>query len=164
MLSISKKTGFLTMHNDFTLFKRKVPSGQAVVYYYAYDNEGKRLGPWTTGETSLTAARNFCNRLNRVGKLLPGVKDTPTFAEFADGFWDWDKSQYVKDRKKRYNLTKSYADKNARVTSYTLIPYFGKFKLDKITAEEVDMWFDYMLDEEYRHTTRGIFFEVRILW
>jgi hypothetical protein len=31
------------MHNDFTLFKRKVPSGQTVVYYYAYDIEGKRL-------------------------------------------------------------------------------------------------------------------------
>jgi integrase len=39
------------------------------------------------------------------------------------------------------------------VVNYTLIPYFGKFRLDKITAEEVDMWFDYMLDEDYKHTT-----------
>ncbi|GHU13618.1 hypothetical protein FACS1894161_3760 [Spirochaetia bacterium] len=62
------------MHNDFTLFKRKVPSGEKVVYYYAYDDEGKRHGPWTTGETGLTAARNVCNRLNREGKLLPGPK------------------------------------------------------------------------------------------
>jgi integrase len=141
------------MHNDFTLFKRTVPSGEKVVYYYAYDGGGKRLGPWSTGETSLTAARNVCNRLNREGKLLPGLKDSPTFAEFAAGFWDWETSVYVKDRKKRYNITKSYADKNARVVNYTLIPYFGKFKLDSITAEEVDIWFDYMLDEDYRHTT-----------
>jgi integrase len=109
--------------------------------------------PWSTGETSLTAARNICNRLNREGKLLPGVKEIHTFAEFAAGFWDWEKSEYIKSRKKRYNITKSYADKNARVVNYTLIPYFGKFRLDKITAEEVDMWFDYMLDEDYKHTT-----------
>ncbi|MDR1862495.1 MAG: site-specific integrase [Treponema sp.] len=141
------------MHNDFTLFKRTVPSGGRVVYYYAYDGDGKRLGPWTTGETSLTAARNVCNRLNREGKLLPGLKGIPTFAEYAADFWDWDKSAYLKDRKKRYNLTRSYADKNARVVNHTLLPYFGKMRLDKITADEVDMWFDYMLDEEYRHTT-----------
>jgi site-specific recombinase XerD len=26
-------------------------------------------------------------------------------------------------------------------------------RLDKITAEEIDLWIDYMLDEEYKHTT-----------
>jgi hypothetical protein len=31
------------MHNDFTLFKRTVPSGEKVVYYYAYADDGKRL-------------------------------------------------------------------------------------------------------------------------
>jgi hypothetical protein len=64
------------MHNDFTLFKRTVPSGRTVVYYLAYDGEGKRRGPWSTGETSLTAARNYCNRLNLEGKLLLGPGDT----------------------------------------------------------------------------------------
>jgi integrase len=141
------------MHNDFTLFKRKVPSGEKVVYYYAYDGEGKRRGPWTTGETSMTVARNYCNRLNREGKLVPGPKSTMTFAEYAQGFWDWETSPYLKERRKRYDLTKSYADKNMGVVNSQLIPYFGNMRLDRITAEEVDLWFDYLLDEDYRHTT-----------
>jgi hypothetical protein len=80
------------MHNDFTLFKRKVPSGQKVVYFYAYDSAGKRLGPWSTGEATLMAGRNYCNRLNREGRLLPGPKGIPDFAEYANGFWDWEAS------------------------------------------------------------------------
>jgi integrase len=141
------------MHNDFTLFKRTVPSGQTVVYYYAYDGEGKRLGPWTTGELTLTAGRNHRNRLNREGRILPGPKNLLTFAEYAQGFWDWETSPYLKERKKRYKLTRSYADKNGKVAVHTLIPYFGNMRLDKITAEEVDMWVDSMLDDDYKHTT-----------
>jgi integrase len=141
------------MHNDFTLFKRKVPSGKTVVYFYAYDRDGKRLGPWSTGEVNLTGARNYCNRLNREGLLLPGPKGIPAFAEYAKGFWDWEVSPYLKERKKRYNITKSYAHKNGRVTDYTLVPYFGKMKLDAITPEVVDQWFDHMNKEGYKNTT-----------
>jgi integrase len=141
------------MHNDFTLFTRKVPSGKTVVYYYAYDGEGRRLGPWTTGEANKTAARNYCNKLNREGKLLPGPKEIPSFAEYAQGFWDWENSPYLKERKKRRKLTQSYADKNQRVVEYTLLPYFGKMKLDKITGEEIDKWLDYMIAEKYENST-----------
>jgi len=35
------------MHNDFTLFSRTVLSGKTVVYYYAYNDDGERMGPWT---------------------------------------------------------------------------------------------------------------------
>jgi integrase len=153
-----QKNGVLTMHNDFTLFKRRVPSGQMVVYYYAYDDEGRRLGPWTTGQNSLTAGRNYCNRLNRTGRLLPGAKDIPTFAEYAKDFWDWEKSAYLKERKKRANLTMNYADKSRRVTDTALVPYFGKMRIDKITADEVEKWFDYMTARKYKNmTTNGYF-------
>jgi len=66
------------MHNDFTLFSRVASSGKKVVYYYAYDGEGRRRGPWSTGQTSKTLARNYCNKLNREGKLLPKPKGKPT--------------------------------------------------------------------------------------
>jgi integrase len=111
------------------------------------------MGPWSTGETALTAGRNYCNRLNREGRLLPGPKGIPTFAEYAKGFWDWEASPYLKERKKRYKLTKSYAVKNGRIADYTLAPYFGKMKLDAITPEIVEKWFDYMAKEGYKNTT-----------
>ena len=135
------------MRNDFTLFFRVVPSGKKVVYYYAYDDDGVRRGPWTTGQATKTAARNFCNVLNRRGALLHGEKIMPTFEEYATGFWDWDTSPYLKERKKRRSLTRSYTDKNKREADYTLIPYFGKMKLDKITGEVIDEWLDVQIKE-----------------
>jgi hypothetical protein len=114
------------MKNDFTLYFRKVPSGKRVFYYYVYDDDGVRRGPWTTGQVNKTAARNFCNRLIREGKLLPNARDIPTFEEYAADFWDWEKSPYIEERKKRRELTQAYVDKNHQVIGYTLVPYFGK--------------------------------------
>jgi integrase len=146
------------MHNDFTLFKRRVPSGKMMVYYYAYNDEGRRLGPWTTGEESKTAARNWLNRMNREGRLLPGPKNIPTFEEYATGFWDWENSGYLKDRRKRSKLTKSYADKNKKVVDFQLAPYFGKMRIDKITPEEIETWFDGMRAKGYKNTTINGYF------
>jgi len=141
------------MRNDFTLFARVVPSGKKVIYYYAYDDKGKRLGPWSTGLESKTAARNYCNRLIKAGVLLPNKNEMPTFAIWADGFWDWDNSPYLKDRRKRRVLTENYASFGARVVRKNLMPYFGEMKLDTITGEVIDGWLDYMIGEGYKNTS-----------
>ena len=141
------------MHNDFTLFSRVVPSGKTVVYYYAYNDEGQRLGPWTTGQDNKTMARNYCNALIRKGVLVPGIKGMTTFEAYAADFWDWEKSEYLKDRRKRRKLTQGYADKNQRVVDFTLVPYYGKMRLEKITGEVIDKWLDYMIAEKYENST-----------
>ena len=146
------------MHNDFTVFSRMVPSGKKVMYYYAYDENGDRRGPWTTGQTSKTAAKNYCHMLIRKGKLIPGSGEVPTFAEYAKGWWKWDTCAYLKDRRKRFNLTPSYAVKCQSVLENQLLPYFGKMKLDKITAEVIDEWFDKLStpkkdERKYKNTT-----------
>jgi integrase len=148
------------MRNDFTLYFRKVPSGKRVYYYYASDGEGNRLGPWTTGQATKTAARNFCNGLIRKGALVPGIKGMTTFATYAAGFWDWEKSEYLKDRRKRKKLTQGYADKNQRVSDFTLTPYFGKMKLEKITGDVIDRWLDYMIAEKYERSTINLYFGI----
>jgi integrase len=141
------------MKNDFTLYFRKVPSGKRVYYYYAYDDDGVRQGPWTTGQNSKTAARNYCNILNRKGKLLPTGKAIPTFAEFSTDFWDWDKSQYLKERKKRRKLTQSYTESAKKVVEHSITPFFGKMKLDRITGEEIEKWIDEQLEEGKKNVT-----------
>jgi len=152
------------MHNKFTLLSRVVPSGKMVVYYYAYNEDGKRLGPWTTKLSSKIAARNYCLKLAREGALIPLQKDIGTFAELAEGFWEWETSPYLEDRRKRNLLTKAYADKNKRVTAYSLLPYFGKMRLEKITLDAVEEWFDYMIAKGYKHTTiNGIFGTLRTM-
>ena len=152
------------MHNEFTVFSRVVPSGKKVIYYYAYDENGKRRGPWTTGHSSKTAARNYCCLLIRKGKLIPGRGDMRTFTEFAKGWWDWDTCAYLKERSKRKNLTEAYLKRGKRVTTGVLEPYFGKMKLDKITPEVIEKWFDYMIKKKYKNTyTNGIFAILKIM-
>ena len=146
------------MHNDFTLFSRVVPSGKTVVYYYVYDGEGRRLGPWTTGQKNKTMARNYCNRLNREGKLLPQTKEIPTFAEYSSHFWDWEKSGYLNERKKRRKLTQSYAAKCEKVVNHNLVPYFGKMRLDAISGEIIDQWLDVMIKAGKKNSTSNGYF------
>jgi integrase len=146
------------MHNDFTVFWRKVPSGKMVVYYYAYDDKGNRLGPWTTNQTNKTAGKNYCHKLIRAGALIPSQLNSPTFAEYAAGWWEWDTCKYLKKRKKRHNLTQSYADLYKRQMDNHLIPYFGKMKLGKITPDEIENWLDCMSEKGYKNTyINGIF-------
>jgi len=146
------------MKNDFTLFHRVVPSGKKVVYYYAYDENGTRKGPWTTGQASKTAARNFCNALIRKGVLLPQGKGIPTFEEYAEGFWNWENSPYLKERRKRVNLTQSYTDKCKKTTEGLLVSYFGKMKLDSINAEVIEGWLDEMIKTGKKNVTINGYF------
>ncbi|MDR0442613.1 MAG: tyrosine-type recombinase/integrase [Treponema sp.] len=148
------------MHNDFTLFPRKLLSGKKVFYYYAYNSEGVRLGPWSTGQTGKTAARNYCNCLNREGKLLRRTKNVPAFAEYSAGFWDWEKSVYLRDRTKRRFLTQSYADKCARIVKKNLVPYFGKMRIDKINSDVMEKWFDHLLKNGYKNSTINGYYRV----
>jgi hypothetical protein len=53
---ISKKEGFMKIHNYFTLYWWVFSSGKRVVYYYAYDGDGNKQGGWSTGEVTMTAA------------------------------------------------------------------------------------------------------------
>ena len=146
------------MKNDFTLFHRVVPSGKKVVYYYAYDENGTRKGPWSTGQASKTAARNFCNALIRKGVLLPQGKGMPTFEEYAEGFWNWENSPYLKERRKRVNLTQSYTDKCKKTSEGLLVSYFGKMKLDTISVEVIEGWLDEMIKTGKKNVTINGYF------
>lgn len=42
------------MYNDFIQFSRTVPSDKSVVYYYAYNNDGERIGPWSKNQSTMT--------------------------------------------------------------------------------------------------------------
>jgi integrase len=143
----------MKIHNDFTLYWRIVPSGKRVVYYYVYDEDGKRRGGWSTGETTMTAARIKCNRLLREGKLRPYSGHMPTFAEYAAGWWEWETCAYLKKRRKRYSLTQAYADNNKKNLKNQLIPYFGSMPLHKITKDDVEAWFDKLIEDDYQNTT-----------
>ena len=143
----------MKIHNDFTLYFRVVPSGKRVVYFYAYDENGKRLHGRSTGETTLTAARIKCNRLFKDGVLAAKKNYMPTFAEYAKGWWEWDTCPYLRKRRKRYNLTRCYADLAKRNTEKILMPHFGNMPMNKITRNEVERFLDALIQKKYKNTT-----------
>jgi hypothetical protein len=133
---ISKNEVFMKIHNDFTLYWRVFPSGKRVVYYYAYDTNDKRLMGRSTGETTMTAARVKCNQLLREGRLIPDDTYKPTFADYAQGWWEWETCAYLKKRRKCASLTQAYADNNKKNLKNQLLPYFGDMPLHKITKDD----------------------------
>jgi integrase len=143
----------MKIHSNYTLYSRIVPSGKRVYYYYAWDENNVRRGGWSTGQSSVTAARLYCDKLLKDGKLIPNSGYMPTFAEYAQGWWEWEICAYLKKRRKRRNLTQSYADNNRKNLKNHLVPYFGEMPLNKITREEVENWLDDLIEKDYQNTS-----------
>ena len=80
----------MKIHSNYTLYWRVVPSGKRVVYYYAWDENNKRRGGYSTGQTTVTAAKLHCDKLLREGKLVPNSDFMPAFAGYAQGWWEWE--------------------------------------------------------------------------
>jgi integrase len=150
---ISRKEVFMKIHNDFTLYWRVFLSGKRVVYYYAYDENDVRQMGRSTGETNMTVTRVKCNKLLKEGCLIPNKEHIPTFAEYARGWWEWETCAYLKKRRKRYSLTQAYANNNKKNLNNQLLKYFGDMPLNKITKDDVENWFDKLIEEDYQNTT-----------
>jgi integrase len=127
------------MHNDFTLFLREYPNGKKVFFYYTYDEAGNRRGPWTTKATLKTAAKNYCNDLLKKGELIPDRKNTITFGEYANGFWERG-SEYIMKQDSRANITDSYIDNCRKYVNNQLLPFFADVPLKQLTEKAVNDW------------------------
>ncbi|GHV95075.1 hypothetical protein AGMMS50293_13950 [Spirochaetia bacterium] len=143
----------MKIHSNYTLYWRVVPSGKRVVYYYVWDENNVRRGGFSTGQKTVTAAKLYCEKLLREGTLTPNSVYQPTFADFAAGWWEWETCAYLKKRRKRYSLTQAYADNNKKNLKNQLLPYFGEMLLRKISRDDVEAWFDKLIEDDYQNTT-----------
>jgi integrase len=144
----------MRIREAFTVYRRRLPSGAAVFYYRTYDDDGKRKGGFSTGQRTRSAAREFCCRLLREGKLLTKkAARVPTFAEFAEGWWDFETCAYLKGRAARRKMSESYASTGRLNLKNYLLPAFGKWRLDLITEGAIDGWMMDMLGRGYKHGT-----------
>jgi integrase len=118
-----------------------MPSGLEVFYYQTYDEKGKRMCGHSTGQTTKTAAREYCHKLLREGKLVPKKEAAvPTLREWAADFWNMEKSGYLKGRRGRRPITIGYATSGRNYTNRQILPYLGDLRLDAITEEAVENW------------------------
>jgi integrase len=106
----------------------------------------------------MTAARVKCNKLLRENGLIPNNGYVPTFAEYADGWWEWESCAYLRKRRKRRNLTMAYAVNNKQNLKNHLLPYFGDMPLNKIAREDIESWFDDLIERDYQNTSINGYF------
>jgi integrase len=132
----------MRIRETYSLYKRKVPSGECVFYYRTYDEFGLRTCGHSTGQTSKTAAREFCNALLKAGNLVPGKRGRTfkNFKDYATDWWDMEKSEYLRERKERRAISPGYANIGKQIVANHLIPAFGQLKLEAITMDMVDTW------------------------
>ncbi len=85
----------MSFRSDFNLFKRTLPSGKKVYYYYIYDDFGKRK-QFTTGQTIKKKAFNYCiERLKEDNLVRVGI---PTFKSITKDLFIFDKCPIIKQK------------------------------------------------------------------
>jgi integrase len=79
--------------------------------------------------------------LLREGKLLAKKEAAvPTLREWAEDFWDMDKSGYLKGRKGRRPITVGYVKNGRSYTENQIVPFLGGIRLDAITEVAIENW------------------------
>lgn len=105
----------------YSLFKRG-----KFWYYRTYDISGVRTTAHTTGQTSKSAAKAYCDNLFLQGALW---QTNQTFKDYAEHFYD-DNAPYLKDRVEPL-AENSIRGIRVRMKNY-IMPYFSKMKLADI--------------------------------
>ena len=125
---------------DYTLFKRRLPSGKIVYYYTVYDDDGKRICR-STGERSKALADKYVRGLAEQGKL--GMKDGNriTLKDYAKDFFVPGLCPIEK-----FNLSRgrSGAKSSMSIRRTALVehifPHLGNYSVCNITRTKVDKW------------------------
>ena len=121
---------------SLTLCPRKTKKGRTVWYYRTCDEYGQRPPGRSTGETSKTRARNYCNKLDRKGSLLPS--DDPKFKVHAADWWLWEKFSYVAKNRRNGVISERRASDQRRILEDHLLTAFEKYHLSEITPKLIE--------------------------
>jgi integrase len=129
----------------FTVFRRTMPSGRVIWYYQTYDETGKRTGARSTGQLTKSGARAYCRKLQNEDQLIPKVKQSILFKDYAKGWWTKGECEYLQYRSLRRNLSQSYIQYCRGAMIKHILPYFAKFSLISITQLTIEKWINHQV-------------------
>lgn len=139
----------------FSVFPRTLKSGRIVFYYQTYRQDGSRTNPRSTGQTTKTAARQWCLNRWKAGTLVE-QKRTLTFRDYTQTWFVYDKCDYIKGKLKRGG---SYSRSNAANMRLWLeryiLPYFGTKPINEITPKDIENWL-YQVKTDTGHTATSV--------
>lgn len=119
---------------SFTLYPRKRKNGQIVWYYKTYSPQGVRTCGKSTGLSSKTKARKYCEELLAKGELYQA--SSRTFGFYAKDFFA-DDSVWMRDKmatgtEGRQGIAESTKKAYRQHLNYYILPYFEKVKVDSL--------------------------------
>ncbi|SEP79321.1 Site-specific recombinase XerD [Treponema bryantii] len=122
----------------YTIFPRTLSSGKTVYYYQFRDDKGHRSSAKSTGCTTISSAKRFCQKLYNEGAFK---KDSSlSFSVYTQDFFS-EHSRYYKWKvanKERISRETMLAyDKFLR---NQLIPFFSDYKITAIKRSDVKEW------------------------
>lgn len=122
----------------YTIFPRTLSSGKTVYYYQFRDEQGHRSSAKSTGCTTLSSARRFCQKLYNDGAFK---KDASiSFSAYTQDFFS-ESSRYYKWKianKERISLETMLAYN--KFLRNQLIPFFADYKITNIKRSDVKEW------------------------
>ena len=118
--------------------KRKKPREVVVYYYRTYDSEGNRTPGRSTGQQTITAAKNYVENFLKKNNLL--TKGELTFGKFAENWFLWDKCSYVKNRREGGGIGRTYVEGQRSYLGNHVLPTFKDIRLSSIKKDKILRW------------------------
>ena len=122
----------------YTIFPRTLSSGKTVYYYQFRDDKGHRSSAKSTGCTTLSSARRFCQKLYNDGAFKKDA--STTFSVYTQDFFS-EHSRYYKWKvanKELISLETMLAYN--KFLRNQLIPFFSDYKITNIKRSDVKEW------------------------
>lgn len=133
----------------YTLYTIPMKDGTTVYYYRTYDASGRRTSGISTGCSSVSEARRYCDRLLRTGKLIPGSRDT--FREYTRDWFIPGSCPYTTARNARRTgrpIAAAHVTNQRHLLTAHVWPVIGAKRLREITPGDLDRLVSVALQKE----------------
>lgn len=122
----------------YTIFPRTLSSGKTVYYYQFRNENGQRSSAKSTGCTTLSSARRFCQKLYNNGEFKTSSK--LSFAKYTENFFSTDSRYY------KWKVANKEAISQETLLAYNkflrnqLLPFFDNYTVTSIKRSDVKEW------------------------
>lgn len=128
----------MRISEPYIIFPRTLKSGKVVYYYQFRTDTGARSTAKSTGCTSLSQAKRYCNKLYNQGEFKKNSSNT--FSVYTKDFFSKDSQFYLWKKASRMNITDSTLLNYSQILEYRLLPFFADVQICNITRTLVKQW------------------------
>ena len=122
----------------YTIFLRTFPSGKTVYYYQFRDENGKRSTPKSTGCTTLSSAKRFCQKLYNSGELRTASKIS--FKKYTENLFTTESRFYKWKVANKEKISLETLLAYNKFLRNQLLPYFSDYMITEIKRADVKDW------------------------